>query len=101
MDNLGDFEAFLLELEDENVFDECVEFLVRTIGGTSMRYVVMSNFSMSGRGGTKPAFEGLPIAKLISTAALRAAEKAGLSAMGTAVKKSIREHLRYAALRKN
>ena len=65
---------------------------MRTIGGTSMRYVVMSNFSMSGRGGTKPAFEGLPIAKLISTAALRAAEKAGLSATGTAVKKSIHEH---------
>ena len=65
-----------------------------------MTNVVISNFTMSGRGGTKPAFEGLPIAKLISTAALRAAEKARASATGTVVKKCICEHLRCAAFRK-
>ena len=61
-----------------------------------MTNMVISNFSMSGRGGSKLAFRALTIAK----AALGAAEKAGLSAMRTAVKKCIREHLRYKAFQK-
>ena len=110
--NLEDFETFIQELEDPNLFDECVESLVRLIGGADIKGIVkgmmnhlmtnqvMAQFSMTGRKGLKPAFEGLTMATLITTAALRAAEKAGISATGTEVKNCIREHLRYAAFRK-
>ena len=112
MDNFGDFEAFLVELEDPNILEECVESLVRLVGGTDindivkgmmnhlMTNAVMSNFSMTGRGSTKTAFADLTISKLIVTAALKAAEKAGISTTGTQVKKCIQEHLRYAPFRK-